>query len=696
MSALEQIRKRPALIISILGLALLLFILTAISNPEKLFSDPTTIAKVDGEKIDYTQFQNRHHMLMEQDEQRARANGQTSKTDGALLEMQTMNSIIDEVLLTKKLEKLGITVTDAEITELISGAQPHPLVAQYVQGLGFPSAVEFYNFAFEPENNGVDPESAAMLRNYWMQMENSLRQQLLNTKYQQLFGYTLVPNKVEAKNYFTESQTVDTIRYVRITPAAITDAEADLTDADIEKMYQQEKNRFALTEDQNLINYIKVNITPSEADRAQAMAEIDEALTGLREFPGTEGIYNNLKFIVDNHNTSADNLPTAIANRLEQLEADSVMQISFYDNVYTLAKFLGKDKAVDKVKVDVIQLVDNNAATTDSVIGLLASGVSPDSLTTLVAQSMLDQEVSLLDPAMSAVAEMLTNAEVGKYFAPTVEEGFPGNVIYRVASKEAPVDVYEIAEIKYTLEPSNATIGDLRDKLSTFAFNNHTAAQFVDSAAAAGYTVVPAYVGKSSLAVDRVPETRSLAKWGANPDNKGKVSEIVTDAAGTYFMVAAVTDVYDKGFIPASDPFVKNYITPLALAQKKLDIIAERFAGKGDNLDAFAAATNLPIETAAVSFSGQGNNILSADGKLLGIVAATPVGVYVAPTATSNAVVAFEKVSTTAPAREFIETIDMNDFMRHMGHPMFSAANAQSILRHGKEIDNRIQKFSND
>ncbi|MDE6831910.1 MAG: SurA N-terminal domain-containing protein, partial [Muribaculaceae bacterium] len=218
MSALEQIRNRPALIISILGLALLLFILTAISNPEKLFSDPTTIAKVDGEKIDYTQFQNRHHMLMEQDEQRARANGQTSKTDGALLEMQTMNSIIDEVLLTKKLEKLGITVTDAEITELISGAQPHPLVAQYVQGLGFPSAVEFYNFAFEPENNGVDPESAAMLRNYWMQMENSLRQQLLNTKYQQLFGYTLVPNKVEAKNYFTESQTVDTIRYVRITP----------------------------------------------------------------------------------------------------------------------------------------------------------------------------------------------------------------------------------------------------------------------------------------------------------------------------------------------------------------------------------------------------------------------------------------------------------------------------------------------
>lgn len=40
MSALEQIRQRPILIISILGIALLLFILTASTAPEN--SSPTT------------------------------------------------------------------------------------------------------------------------------------------------------------------------------------------------------------------------------------------------------------------------------------------------------------------------------------------------------------------------------------------------------------------------------------------------------------------------------------------------------------------------------------------------------------------------------------------------------------------------------------------------------------------------------
>lgn len=694
MSALEQIRKRPALIISILGLALLLFILTAISNPEKLFSDPTTIAKIDGEKIDYTQFQNRYRQVADADEQRARANNQASKTDGAILEMQAMESIISEVLTTKKMQALGITVTDDELTELIRGAQPHPVVMQYLQGLGFPTAIDFYNFAFEPENNGVDAQSAAMLRNYWMQMESSLRQQLLSDKYQQLFGYALVPNLVEARQYFDESQTVDSIRYVRLSPSMISDADAALTDDDIAAIYKEQKNRFAIDEDQNLINYIKVNIVPSEADRAQAIAEVSEAIQGLKTTPGTEGIYNNLKFIVENHNTSADKLPLPISSRLEQLKEDSVLQISFYDNKFTLAKLLGSAKGTDKIKVDAIALTD--AAAADSVAALLNSGVAVDSLGTLVARAETEQEISLLDPTMGGIAPALDAAEVGRYFAPGKDQGFPEGYVYRVVSKEEPVDVYEIAEITYHLEPSSATISDLRDNLSSYVYKHSDAKSFVDSAAAAGYTVVPARVSKSSLIIDRIPETRTLAKWGANKANKGKVSEITSDSGQSYFLVAAVSDTYDNGFLPATDPFVKQQLTPEALTKKKIAVLLERYADKGATLEAFAEATNQPVEEAAISFSGLNNNILSADGTLLGIVAATPVGTYVAPAATDMAVIAFEKTATQAPSREFIQDIDMQEFVRHMGHPYMSPYNAEGILRNGKKIDNRIQKFMND
>ncbi len=60
MSALEQIRQRPILIISILGIALLLFILTAVDRPGELFSDNHTVAEVGGKKIDYMEIGRAH------------------------------------------------------------------------------------------------------------------------------------------------------------------------------------------------------------------------------------------------------------------------------------------------------------------------------------------------------------------------------------------------------------------------------------------------------------------------------------------------------------------------------------------------------------------------------------------------------------------------------------------------------------
>ena len=75
MSTLEQIRQRPILIISILGLALLLFILTTVDRPGELFTDSHTVAKIDGEKIDYMEFQKRVEQQQEQLQQRLQESG---------------------------------------------------------------------------------------------------------------------------------------------------------------------------------------------------------------------------------------------------------------------------------------------------------------------------------------------------------------------------------------------------------------------------------------------------------------------------------------------------------------------------------------------------------------------------------------------------------------------------------------------
>ena len=107
MSALEQIRQRPILIISILGIALLLFILTAVDNPGELFTDSHTVAEVDGQKIDYMEFQRR----VEQQSEQMRQQGYTD-IDNNRMQAQVLQQMVNQLLLKEEFKDLGLVVTD--------------------------------------------------------------------------------------------------------------------------------------------------------------------------------------------------------------------------------------------------------------------------------------------------------------------------------------------------------------------------------------------------------------------------------------------------------------------------------------------------------------------------------------------------------------------------------------------------------
>ena len=53
MATLEKIRSKSVLLVSIIFVALFLFIITIIDNPLGLFMDNTTVVNVNGEKINY-------------------------------------------------------------------------------------------------------------------------------------------------------------------------------------------------------------------------------------------------------------------------------------------------------------------------------------------------------------------------------------------------------------------------------------------------------------------------------------------------------------------------------------------------------------------------------------------------------------------------------------------------------------------
>lgn len=117
MSALEHIRKRPALVISILGLALVLFIITAVSdNIFSFFGDRDTAVKVDGEKLKYDKLHRASSMISDQMRQSGR-----DDLDASYAEEMALQQIVSEELFNNQLEALGIEVTDEEMEGYLFG-----------------------------------------------------------------------------------------------------------------------------------------------------------------------------------------------------------------------------------------------------------------------------------------------------------------------------------------------------------------------------------------------------------------------------------------------------------------------------------------------------------------------------------------------------------------------------------------------
>ena len=153
MAALEKIRKKAVFLTIVIGVALLAFIL---GDAEKmvgtLFGSGNTIAKVDGDKIDAVEFQKQY----EKASQQLQNQGQT--VDAALVQQQVIEQMISERLLEKELNSVGIDVSNAEITEAMTGKNANMMVLQFARQMGVESPAQLYDLLYNPTKYGANEQ----------------------------------------------------------------------------------------------------------------------------------------------------------------------------------------------------------------------------------------------------------------------------------------------------------------------------------------------------------------------------------------------------------------------------------------------------------------------------------------------------------------------------------------------------------
>lgn len=688
MATLEKIRSKSVLLLIIVGAGLLAFIIgDFFTSGRTLFGTGTTIAKVDGNKIDIQEFQRRVQEASQQ------AQAQNQRMDNAVLQQQVLNAMIAEKLFDNEIKDLGLTVTDQELTEMMVGKNSQYVDRMVQQQLGVPDAKTAHDMAFNPTKYGMQQAQAQQLQTYWLNLEQSVERMLLQQKFQNLFAGTLVANDLDAKALYDDNAATSHVIYAKQDYSTLKDEDFEASESDINALYNEEKARYALDEPSRLANYIAVNIVPSEADILAGQKKVEDALVALNANPEMQGLADMPEFVVDRRKISQTDLDkqARLKSAVDSLSVGKAVLVSKTGNDYLLAKLLGKDSEVADVKIDFLA-VQGSKAQVDSLVSLLNSGASLDSVASspLVAQSQKDMEISLLDANYAPMKEIIADRATGVFFTPdTLAEG---GRIFRVSERKAPVAVYDLASVTFTTEPSNATVNDLDAALRKYVEENKTAKEFVENAQEAGYTTFPASVTASSPMIGNLQDSHSAVAWVMDA-KKGQVSPVFGDIQTGRFLAVALDDIYDGGYVPVRDKQVHSILASRAVNNKKAAKLIADYQGKAKDVAGFAKLMNTSVDTTTVNFGqymvpGLGMN----ESLVMGKIANAQKGALVGPLQGNNAVIVMQVTEIDNAGRPFDleENVIRFNQQRGAGRMMNTL---DRILLGNKKVTNNINTF---
>lgn len=642
MATLEKIRSKSVLLVSIIFVALFLFIITIIDNPLSLFVDQTTVANVKGEKIDYEKYSERANAVREQ-------NPQATDAD-----QQAMQSLVTEALYRQEFDKLGLAVTADEISNAMVGDNaPYNVIAQFYQQFGA-TPTDVLTALNNPEASGLTQEQVVQISHAYATFEKNLEDQLLTQKLVKLLQGTINANKLDARQIYDQGNTTYTLATVSKTLFQTTDS---VTPAEIEKYYKEHRESYKIPGKVRYVRYVTLPIVPNNDDRQNALTTVKGALAKIQETGSMEAVLNNGGFIVEHQNAdSAAMAKVSAAGLKEFLETAAVgtaailnENSAFVPNnpQLVIAKLNSRETKVNTANIS--QVIFDGVVNADTVVARLNEGIAPDSI----------EGVAQVIPANKMTFEQLTNIIDTLQATPTGKYINLGQSAVTVESWGKAEPMVEYTTATYTVEPSRQTIDGLNTRMRDFLISAPTAATFNhENAMLQGLMLQETVIDDSSFSIDNLEDSRSMAAWAMTEAKKGQVSRLYTDSKNTRLSAIAVIDEY-KDYIPYTYPGLATAITTAAQTEKNANNIISEVSGKGSSMADYQKL----LEAARVD-TLRSVNLSNAYYAALGGVRGAQKGDIVGPVRWNNSVIVYSIVDANEGSMPYDEASNSMQFQR--------------------------------
>lgn len=689
MAVLEKIRSKSVLLLVVIGVALLAFIIGDFLNSGRsFFGAGTTVAKVDGKKISITDFQRRY----EEYNQQLQASNQT--VDGAVVQNRVLQDMVTEQLLNEEVEALGIDVTDAEITEAMTGQGAAPAVVQMARQLGLESPAQLHDLIFNPGKYGARDEDVAQVRAQWLEMERNITNQLKFQKVGILLSGAIQANDLDKEAIAADMSTASMVDLVNVPYSSLDNKDFPVSEEELKARYEKEKSQFETEDEIRKIHYIAVNIVPSQADLAKAQALFNKVDSTLRVTTGVESVRNISELTISQRTVRTNDVDAATREFITSASDGAVSAPRFRSDEHSLTKLISRKMDVDSVNVDMLQ-VQGPKAVQDSILNLLNTGKPfAEVADNKVAGGQQNMWMNMMqmgtdNKSLEAKAKLLSAGK--EYFV--IDSNDNAALIYRVNEKRAPKQMYEIADVSYKVYPSDETIDNLRAGLQKYIAENNTSKAFTEKAIASGYQALAAEITAESAQINGIEATRKEVQWAFGAE-AGSVSPIYDNEGNDKMIAVALDEIIPAGHMPLSDPTVRSIIENKVRNDKKGEKLMADYKGKANDLAGYAKLMNVPVDTAVtVTFSQDFIPVLrNMESKLTAEAPYVKQGSLNGPVKGDQGVFVYQVVKNEKSSTQMTPDQLAQRYSMTLGSAAVSQM-AVEILRENKDIVNNLIDF---
>lgn len=637
MALIGKIRKNSWLLIVLIGVGLLSFIVMDMTSGQQsaFGGGQTTMANVEGEKIDWFRFSNTEKVLYQ---------GVTG--DPYARREQLYNFFVEKVLVEQESDKLGLDVSKEELMDLQFGAQPSPIIRARFSDPQAPGQInrqQLNQIKQIIEDGQIQAQIEAgqlspSFVDFWAHQEKEIIKERLQNKMNALVTKAMyMPSWMVEMEYKDQNQRVD-FAYVKIPFDELDNTDVALSDSDYSAYLNDNAAQYRSEEETRKLEYAVFNVEPTSKDSATWRKQIADLVSdfGTAENDSTF-VERNLGSISANY-VEKSAILAAIADTVFSLPSGSVYGPYIDGKTYKAIKVIDNQMISDSADTRHILISATTPASfsiasnrVDSLIGVLESGAASfDSLALKFSEDPgSNQNGGLYEnvipnqfvPEFNKV--LFVTGQIGEYYKVRTQFGIHlVEVLERSASKTQRAQVAYIAQ---SIVPTEETQNKIYEQVQDFIGQNRSIEDFRNAVANdpnISMETSPSFK-KNDFALGNLgggQASRDMIRWASNASTNDVSPEIYSyqDPAEYFtnkYVITALKSVQSAGLPAVAN--IKDEIEQQVLNRKKGETIASSISSK--DLAQIGAQYSVKVDSASsVNFTAAFVPNLGAEPKVLG------------------------------------------------------------------------------